>query len=192
VKKWLPIELTNYVVGYGRDSLLAVQGSVINFTSSPVYSVTLELTVLDPPTSTTYSNMPGFFTTLPDQENPFIIFTDLSQITEYSLKVKSWSWSGSPPHALITIISKDVSGPCQYLVSGEIRNDQTHELHDLKVLVHPGFGFIGYQQAEVNEKVLAPGQTTNYSTLVWDPYVCPQLPNDFFHVWAQGVLDQNP
>ena len=195
VKQEIPIWIDHELVDFGRGTAIAVEGYVYNLTSSPVYSVTLMVNITDsmPPIPESNTVIPGFAAVLPGQPNPFILYTDAYEIDEYEVGVKTWSWDNAAELAPVSIVSKEVIGICEYhQVTGEIRNDQAFDLYDIVVLIKPGLELVGFQQAELDQDALAPGETTKYSTVVWDPGVCGPVPSELFQVWGQGILDKGP
>ncbi len=162
-------------------------GSVENLSSQPVYSVTLTITVTDGLTSTPYSAKPLLTATLPGHPNPYLIYVDSYSIKEVEVKVAGWSWYAAEAYGPVTVVSQTVLGVCDFFtVIGEIRNDQSYNIHAIKVLVSWSFEGAGYRWADLDRNTLAPGETTVYSAQLLFPHTC--YIGDPFTVSGQGVL----
>ena len=182
VAKQIPIRLY-YSVGTGRYGEVYFDGFIENISSQPVYSVTLTINItgINPPGSFTFSVTPGFASTLPGQPNPFVLYTDILQFSKYDVEVTTWGWDSSEKHAQVAIVSEYEEWSCQFLVSGEIRNDQASSLRDVRVLVRPILDYVGYGDADLKTDFLGPGESTFYTAQHFDSTGCSlPFPDDFF------------
>jgi hypothetical protein len=183
--KEIPI-LVTFSVDAHRYGEIFVTGFVENTSSQPVYSVTLTITLAIPPGSTTFSVTPAFAATLPGQKNPFLLDPHIWNATGAQVDLSTWTWESVKQYAPVTIVSKNTScDGLNQVISGEIRNDQTYNLGDVRVAVFP-WGTL----ANLEQDHLAPGETTSYIYSIFEEAgYCIPSPPEWWEVWGQGILE---
>jgi hypothetical protein len=188
-----PVEVVIVKETHSRANTYHVIGELVNLTSSPVYSVTLEIRVYDVEDRLlgTSTGPPLFFATVPGQRNPFEGGVNVSywQVARSEIRVVGWSLSHNPPYAPVTIASAEPRTSNGYLyVSGELRNDTEYVLEDVRVAVWSPSQYFALASHPAADS-LAPGATVPYEVAVFMYSTGPPgTPIPAFGVSAQGIV----
>ena len=164
-------------------------GLVKNNGSATVYDVNIRIefylgsTLVDTMTDTT--TLPATF---PGDTGPFVWYTNISSydFDKISARITSWKLDRQPVPLPITVVSKFLGAGSWAILEehGEIRNDQTVTLKNIKVVVSEG-GQLNLAIANLGKTTLAPGETTTYIGYISWPY---PIGNPDYTVWAQGEV----
>jgi hypothetical protein len=206
---YLPLTTTAPIVQVGAygttvtrgDHALIVVGEVVNLTSTPVYSVTVEARFYNnEELITTETTTTAFTATLPGQSNPFQVrgpsVEDYRHLT-FELSIKDWAETSDIIYQPLTILSKAVSGGFQPYVSGTLLNTHSSTLTSVQVAVwgidsrydpNDTEFYTYYALGVPTTSTLAPQQTTSYDASLIMIMGDRAPPLASMRVAAQGVV----
>ena len=138
------ISISNVRLQGTRFPAIAILGEVNAVTSTPVYSVTLEVRIYDQEGQLvrTEEGRPALTATLPGQPNPFYFFSgfmdeDDYDYNNYDLRIKSASLTS--PRSILPVMVDVASAECEgyssFRVEGTLTNQNDKPLDDVRAVL---------------------------------------------------------